>query len=433
MTNLAPATSIRKVLILGFVLVLVGVVAVLGSAGVANAAAITVMNLHDSGPGSLRQAIANASPGDTIDFAVTGTITLTSGELVIDKDLTINGPGAMNLSISGNHASRVLNIFRGNFAISGVTIQHGRVVFGAGIFNLNGNVSISRSIISGNNATYQAGGILNHNDTATLILTDSLVIGNTARDAAGGILNYRGSMTVTGTTITRNTAGSAGGIRNEVDGAMIINNSTIKDNNAITGHAGGLDNHGIGLTVSGTTISGNTAAIAGGGIHSHENAVLSLSNSTISGNTAGVEGGGLHVHGFAILTNNTFNENAAGVRGGGIYSFHDGWVFMSNMIIANSPSGSDCMGATFASLGHNLDSDGTCNLTEPTDLSHTDPLLGSLRDNGGPSYTHALMPGSPAIDAAKEVDTLETDQRGVHRPQGAAFDIGSFERRSMAP
>jgi hypothetical protein len=83
---------------------------------------------------------------------------------------------------------------------------------------------------------------------------------------------------------------------------------------------------------------------------------------------------------------------------------------------------------TIVSNGHNLDGDGTCGLGEPTDLPGTDPLLGPLADNGGPSETHALLPGSPAIDAGPP--TCEaTDQRGVPRPQEAACDIGAYERQ----
>lgn len=106
-------------------------------------ATITVTNLHDSGPGSLRQAIADAAPGDTIDFSVTGTITLASGELVIDEDLTINGPGATNLTVSGNNSNRVFNITNSAAEIRNLTIANGRAsVAGGGVERYRYGVSI---------------------------------------------------------------------------------------------------------------------------------------------------------------------------------------------------------------------------------------------------------------------------------------------------
>jgi hypothetical protein len=101
------------------------VILALFSASPTLAATITVTNLNDSGPGSLRDAIAAASPGDTIVFSVTGTITLTRGELLISKNLTIKGPGASSLAISGNNSSRVFEIASGvTAAITGLTIQN---------------------------------------------------------------------------------------------------------------------------------------------------------------------------------------------------------------------------------------------------------------------------------------------------------------------
>ena len=115
-----------------------------------------------------------------------------------------------------------------------------------------------------------------------------------------------------------------------------------------------------------------------------------------------------------------------------------GSLTLVNAIIANN-TGGDCLFAV-SSLGHNLDSDGTCNLTATGDLSNTDPLLGPLQDNGGPTFTHTLLPGSPAIDAIpleactdKDGNPITTDQRGVLRPQGAACDLGAFEFQPPPP
>ena len=161
---------------------------VLAPAMVANAAAIEVTNNDDSGPGSLRQAIADANPGDEITFAgtVTGTITLTSSQLVINKNLTITGPGADVLTISGNNASRVFNISSGaDVTISGLTIANGYSGGnGGGIYN-EGTLTLNNSTVSGNYASY-GGGIYNE---GTLIINNSTVSGGNYASYGGGICN----------------------------------------------------------------------------------------------------------------------------------------------------------------------------------------------------------------------------------------------------
>ena len=136
-----------------------------------------------------------------------------------------------------------------------------------------------------------------------------------------------------------------------------------------------------------------------------------------------------------VLTNSTITGNAGhstsgGTRGGGIWII-SGTVGGTNTIIANNPTGGDCDGAII-SLGHNLDSDGTCGLSADGDISEEDPLLESLRDNGGPTFTHALRERSPAIDAGDDLSAAAADQRGVARPQGAASDIGAYESQLTA-
>jgi hypothetical protein len=122
-------------------------------------AVITVTTLNDSGPGSLRQAIADAVPGDTIDFAVTATITLTTGQLLITNNLTISGPGATNLTISGNNASRVLSFSGVTAAISGLTVAHGYVYgAGGGILNGSSTLTVSNCTLTGNASENGRGG-----------------------------------------------------------------------------------------------------------------------------------------------------------------------------------------------------------------------------------------------------------------------------------
>jgi len=141
------------------------------------------------------------------------------------------------------------------------------------------------------------------------------------------------------------------------------------------------------------------------------------------------------------LVNCTFSGNSADWYGGGIHSDPDSNPTLRNTIVANSAAGGDCSGdGAITSAGYNLDSDGTCGFTAEDDLSNTDPLLGPLQDNGGPTLTHALLPGSPAIDAISEGaggggynGAPTTDQRGVSRPQppGGNCDIGAYEARRL--
>ncbi len=206
-------------------------------------------------------------------------------------------------------------------------------------------------------------------------------------------------------------------------GPVTINNLTITGGNSTAG-AGGIYNLRT-LTLNNCTVTGNSAATVGGGIRNIGN--LRLNNSTISGNTAGT-GGGIYVEGgSASLDSVTVADNIA-TTGGGIAQVA-GTVTLANTIVGNnsaSGSGPDLSG-TITSADHNLveDTSGATFTPQAHDITGVDPLLGALADNGGPTETHALLPGSPAINAG---DTpLTTDQRGVTRPQGAADDIGAFE------
>ncbi len=174
---------------------------------------IVVTNTDDSGPGSLRDALAAANDGDIIDATgISGTILLTSGELQITHAITINGPGAGSLAVDGNGTFRVFDNLTSGVSISGFSITNGSAPgeFGGGVFNEGGN-------------------------SATLRLSDCIVSGNSA-DFGGGIFNFNGALTVNNCTISGNGAGfSGGGISNSaLDGTatLIITNSTISDNSA---------------------------------------------------------------------------------------------------------------------------------------------------------------------------------------------------------
>ena len=353
----------------------IGLALGVGPALAAHAATITVTTTDDSGPGSLRQAIQDAASGDTINFSVTGAITLTSGELFITKNLIIQGPGATSLAISGDDASRVVRVGPGTtVTITDITIRNGYTYAGAGIEN-NG----------------------------ALMLINVAVRDNTSESSGGGILNY-GPLNLTNVTISGNTASGAhplggGGIAH-FGGAATLNNVTISGNSAI--NTGGVDNGG-----------------SGGGISVYNPATLNLNNVTIVNNNASASvpdlgtGGGIDVHADTVNFKNT-------------------------LIAGNTSSGAgpDCAG-TLASQGYNLiqNAAGCTIVGDATgNVTGQDPLLGVLTNNGGATQTHSLLPGSPAIDAGNPAapgsggNACEaSDQRGIARPQGTRCDIGAYE------
>ena len=366
---------------------------------IVHAVTITVMNTLDSGPGSLRQALAVANDGDTIDFgaAVTGTITLTSQELAVTDSITISGPGANILAVDGNHASIVFVIAQGKtVTISGLTISGGEAPAGGGIVNDHGTLTVSNCSISGNSAI-NGGGIFNFgfSGSATLTINNSTFSGNSAT-TGGGIYN------------------------NGEDGSatLTINNSTLSGNSASTNAGGGIFNDGFSgsatLTINNSTFSGNSATTNGGGIVNEGllgGAALTVSNSTFSGNSASVAGG-------------IYNHDGGG----------SATLTIGDTIIKAGASGANILNiaGTVTSLGYNLSSDnGGGVLTGPGDQINTEPLLGPLANNGGPTFTHALLSGSPAIDTGDPnfAPPPFFDQRGpgFDRVVNGRIDIGSFE------
>jgi predicted outer membrane repeat protein len=365
------------------------------------ASIIAVTNTADSGPGSLRDALATAVNGDIIDATgVSGTILLTSGELQITTSVTIDGAGAGSLAVDGNGTFRVFDNLTSGVTISGFTITNGSAPGGngGGIFHEGGNA-------------------------ATLRISDCVVSGNSA-DFGSGIFNLNGAVTVNNCTISGNVAASSGGgIDNSAsDGAanLTITSSTISDNSATANDGGGILNGAAGTTLS--------------------TASLSIINSTLSGNSATGNGGAIANSADALpngaratITNSTFSDNSATVDGGGIYNNASGEFEIGDTILNAGSSGATIFNTGRAtSLGYNLSSDdGGGVLTGTGDLINTDPVLGPLQDNGGPTFTHALLPGSPAIDAGDPafVPPPNFDQRGpgFARVVNGRIDIGSFE------
>lgn len=358
----------------------------------------------DNGTGSctLRAAIreANALAGaDTITLPA-GTYTLSIagvddaarvGDLDITSDLTLRGDGAGTTTIDADNIDRVFDVRPGAEAvITDVTITGG---------NLPG--------------VTDGGGIRNQ---GTLILANATVRNNFAGDDGGGLYNLD---------------------------TLLVFDSAIRDN-SVAHYGGGIYNRSGTVTVTSCTISGNSAPDGpngwGGGIY-NEGPTTTVFNSTISGNSAGTGGGGFVNETTLTVTNSTVSDNSAGTVGGGIWNSDT--VNLAHTILAgnSAPSGDDCHQqgtGILISWGHNLlgeetgcTSRGIGDLTvDPADVFTT--VLGPLLDNGGPTFTHKLLDGSRAVDRIPAaLCPVETDQRGVARPQGATCDIGAYELESV--
>jgi hypothetical protein len=271
---------------------------------------LTVTNNLDSGSGSLRAAINKANRGDTIVFAPSldgQTITLTSGELTIKKNITINGPAAGQLTISAGHTSRIFEVAaKYSLSLSGLTISNGFAdstqVGGGGIAN-HGTLAVSSCTLTSDQASEYGGAIIN-DYSATLAVTNTTLSGNYAY--GGGAIANHGSLTITGSTLSANSANFGGAIYNTSGGALTLNNSTLSDNSATdSGDSGIIPDGGAILcdagsraTINGCTIT-NNSAYAGGGIYNYnDSAFLTVSNTTFSGNSGGdiygsyIDGGG---------------------------------------------------------------------------------------------------------------------------------------------
>ena len=234
------------------------------------------------------------------------------------------------------------------------------------------------------------------------------------------------SLTARGLTIRNGNLDAGAGVL--VQGTFILENGVIADNAGSSG--GGVFSTGS-TTITESLIINNSAVPNDGGGLFAANGTLTLVNSTVASNSATGIGGGLVTTAQGgspqvSINNVTFAGNSAS-NGGGIF-FWSGTMSVGNTIVANSLGGGNCSGVQpISSLGNNLSSDGTCNFSASGDLLNTNPLLGPLADNGGPTQTLALLAGSPAIDAGNSETCAATDQRGVTRPQGDACDIGAFE------
>lgn len=356
----------------------------------ASGSTLTVTNTNDSGSGSLRAALAAAAPGDTINFNVTSPATITlASSLTVSTNVTITGPGASNLALSGNNAVQVLYVPPAvTVSISGLTIENGNASSGGGVSN-SGTLTLSSTVLTNNSGSLYGGAVYN----------------------SGGTLNF------TNSTIANNSAFLYGGAIYNVAGTVALN---------------------------GSTVSGNSVYYYGGGIY-NDDGVLNLTNSTLAGNSSNLYAGAIWNAdtGTTTATSSTFYGNKGGYSSAISNSYST--VTLKNSLLAGNTGGNYMsFGGTAVSNGYNLsdDSSAASFLTSTGDQNGVGAGLDTngLQDNGGPTKTVALVSGSPAVDAvpvaactwADGATPLTSDQRGVTRPQGAACDIGAFELAQTA-
>jgi hypothetical protein len=343
----------------------------------------------------LREALEIIANEGTITFdpgLAGGAIQLTTGPLVPARSVTIDATDAPGLTVNGGGTDRLLIVDPGltvNVAHLTMTNGYGFQLAG-GILN-NGNLTLDHVTVTENTMTtnagdfWQGGGGIYNGDGATLTLVDSTVSDNVSGWTGGGVYSFFNTTTnIIRSTISGNLSlDVAGGLRTL--GNVNVVNSTISSNTSTTWHGGAM------FITDGT---------------------VSILNSTIAGNNApGGTAGGLFV---------------------GTFTAASATLTLKNSIVANNGDFGCFQGffgagaVTLTSLGNNVFTDGTCNPVA-TDQVVADAGLGPLGDNGGPTLTHALLPGSPAIDSAYDAVCPAVDQRGVTRPQGVRCDAGSFE------
>lgn len=415
---------------------------------------------------------------------------------VVLQDLMIrNGDPGFGAApgTTSDHGGGVRNGGTGSLTLHNVVIENcradlpgGSVSRGGAVYS-SGALTIENCQMMGNVAKSGGGAVYVDGNAPSLTIVDSVFAGNTVFSGAGGAVNIAPTTTlamIVNSSFDLNRASSGGGaLRNR--GSLTVMDSAIVNNQATSGSSGGAVTTAIGATteIIRTTVHSNTADLAGGAINNGALAQMRIIDSTLAGNTATTShGGAINNFGFVALVNSTVSGNMAPVgQGGALYNFFNSSAELSSATIANNVAmiggglfngeptvgpasmtlrntlvadnfdSAGNIGSNFAgpslvtSDRHNLDTDGSLLLADPTDQSGSilmpiNAMLGPLQNNGGPTLTHELLPGSPAIDRANPFGVhdetglvLAADQRGAGRPfdgdnDGVAIsDIGAFE------
>ncbi len=383
---------------------------------------------------TITEAADKAFDGDTVQIA-TGVYT---EALELSKQLTLAGAGTSSTFLDGEDNHRVLQATSLNgLTLQNLTVQNGRVTGanGAGIFNFQTLTLANVQVI---NNTTDGGGAAIYNN-GTLILQNTQVLSNTSEGVGAGIYNwYSGMVSITDSTFAHNAGHQGGGIYNLGD--LDIIDSTIQGNSAVLFGAG-LTIFGGTTQITGTTFLENQTVGYGGGIVNNLG-VLTVTNSTVSANTAVDRSGIANISASAqtALINSTIAGNFAtspsSARVGGVSNDSTGVISLQNTLVADNEGRNCGASGSWTSLGNNLSSDTYCNFTAPGDLLNIPAQLAPLADYGGDTLTHALLPGSPAIDAGDNTICPGLDQRVVSRPidghndGSATCDIGAYESQN---
>ena len=376
--------------------------------------------------------------------SASGNASMTIHDSIIDNNSSPTGGGMYSTADNDSSIGGAAVLTIKNSTVNGNTSGNGGGVYIDGLPNgLTTSLDVQDSTFSGNTG----GAIVNENSNASII--NSSIVNSTGTGIYNHIVQAGLALTLDKTTISNN---SVGGIQNLTEiGAitLMINNSTISGNSADSG--GGIANFNGSMSIANSRLSGNTADNNGGGLwigNSGPSRTVTISNSTFSQNTAGQNGGGVYLlvtsmSGSTTVTvaHSTFSGNSAPI-GGGISSngpFNNANVTLAGTVLNRGPFGanlSQSFLAPITSIGYNLSSDdGAGRLTSTGDQINTDPMLGPLQNNGGPTFTHALLPGSLARNNGDPnfAPPPLFDQRGGGFPRVASgrIDIGSFEAQTV--
>jgi hypothetical protein len=389
---------------------------------------------------TLRAALeeANVLPGADTVSVPGGVFLLSLNRLVISSDVSVTGAGIGATVIDANFTDTVLSVLSGTVTLSSATVRNGRGPTAGGILNA-GNLTLNSVLVINSDTVANGGGIAN-TITGGLTLNSSQVANSRATNGGGIFSPPGGSVTVNDSSVTGNQAVQRGGGFATV-GPLTLNRTIVR------GNTSGSDGGGVvafSLAITDSEISGNTAGGDGGGVGMTDG---TISNSTISGNRATHGGGVVIERGRAAIGNTTIGNSTFAVntstsnQGAALFTVAGTLanavaVAFHHTIFQEAPGNpGNCFNSPpsmLTSTGYNIISDSTCPMGAIGDRPNTPALLGPLQNNGGPTQTHALLPGSPAIDAFA-CPPPAADQRGVARPQGPACDIGAFELAFVAP
>lgn len=314
-----------------------------------------------------------------------------TGDLDIVESVTISGDEAGETVLDGGGLDRIFDIHGADsrVVIKNLSLQHGSLVPDPGDSDRGGAAIRNSGLLTLRNVAFSE----NHVQEGSGV-------------AGGGALYNRGACRLFASSLFRNSAVMGGAIWNGPGSTMRVSGTTVRQNSSAGG--GGLLNQGV-MYLDNSTVS----------------------NNRITGNGT-PQGAGIHNSGVLEVVQSTIAENQGDSSGVGL--FNEGEITIVNSLIASSKERNCLLVSPLNSFGGNLDSDGSCKLDHERDMERIDPLLGPLRDNGGPNWTHALLFGSPAIDSAQDLSNQGSafDQRGEVRPQGKGYDIGAVEKRFFA-